>query len=436
MDTERGVNAGLEVKMGWSAHKNTQKALDQALAPLAAGKDSMDLVLLYCSIKHDSQKVVAEVNRRLGSVPIMGCTTTGEMCPGGLLQGGMVLAGLSSDALTAAVGHGQGVYTDPAGAAQRALSMAQRELEPRSPVTARNRICLVHTAGFTLDKPGVEEDVLEALKAQLGEDWLIMGGSAGDDIRFIGNHQFAGRQVFDDAVVLSLITTDLEVAHAMEHGYVPTEQHFVATETAGNLVKSIDGRRALDFYADLLRVPPSRLTTGLNLLRMTDKVPKFLMSFSQKVGLTPQKITDNIPFFTYSVENPFGVKTDSGAYAVKVPKVITPEGFIEFQVRIPQGTPLQLMKLDRERTLDASARAIARVTESLGADPQLTLVYECGGRYMYLYREIDALMSRISASTSSPLVGFFTSAEQGVMEGMACQTHNYSTSILALGRAG
>ena len=37
------------------------------------------------------------------------------------------------------------------------------------------------------------------------------------------------------------------------------------------------------------------------------------------------------------------------------------------------------------------------------------------------------------AATDAEIVGFFTAAQQGSMEGMACQTHNYSTSVLGLG---
>ena len=78
----------------------------------------------------------------------------------------------------------------------------------------------------------------------------------------------------------------------------------------------------LTLYADLLGVKPKKLTKGLGLIRMTDKVPKFLTAMTQKVGLTPQVITDKIPFFAYSNQSPFGVKSDSGAFVVKVPKVV------------------------------------------------------------------------------------------------------------------
>lgn len=426
------MESRLDVTVGYSDDKNTKRAIDQTLERLGRPRD-LGLVLVYASTRHDPRRVVAAVRGAVGDVPLVGCSTTGEMCPAGLLQGGIVVAGLRSEALHAAVGHGSDVYRDPGGAARRAISMARARLDPSAVAASKNKLCLLHTAGFTLDQVGVEEDVLAAVREELGEEWLVVGGSAGDDLRFLKNFQFSGDAVFDDAVVMALIATDLDVAHCMAHGFVPTDRSFEVTDATANLVKTIDGRLARDLYAELLGVAPQKLTVGLNLLRMSDKVPKFLMSFSQKVGLTPQKIVDNVPFFTYAIENPFGVQTASRGFVVKVPKTVTPEGYLEFQTRIARGEKLHLMRLDREMTATASARAITRAKEELKSEPRLTLVFECSGRYMYLFREIDALARRIRESTTADIAGFFSSAEQGSMEKTTCQTHNYTTSILAFG---
>ena len=46
--------------------------------------------------------------------------------------------------------------------------------------------------------------------------------------------------------------------------------------------------------------------------------------------------------------------------------------------------------------------------------------------------EMDFLVDQIQIYPTE-IVGFFSAAEQGTMEGMSCQTHNYSTSVLAIG---
>ena len=65
--------------------------------------------------------------------------------------------------------------------------------------------------------------------------------------------------------------------------------------------------------------------------------------------------------------------------------------------------------------------------------PAVVLVFECLGRYMYLLKQIDRLFPKVREATSAEIVGFFSAAEQGEMQGLTCQAHNYSTAVLGLG---
>lgn len=427
-------DARLTVKVGRSVHRKSREAAREALAPLAGQSKPYQLVFVYCSIKHKQADILAEVRSQLGDVPVLGCTTTGELSSQGLLTDGLVIGGLASDCTEAAVGYADSVFERPDTAARQAVDRAQRALEKLGSPARKHYLCILHTAGFTLDQAGVEEDVLAAVRDELGDEWIVLGGSASDGARFLGSKELAGDQVHEKSVVLGLIATDLEVHHDMAHGFTPTDRSFPITEAQDNVIKRIDGRLAVDFYADLIGIKPKQLTKGLGLLRMTDKVPKFLTAMTQKVGLTPQAITDRIPFYTYAVDHPFGVRSESGAFVLKVPKTITSEGWLEFQTRMDDVAELQLMRTNPEAMLGASADAITAVGRAAGDHPpRLILVYECLGRYMYLLKQIDRVFPKIRAATDAEIVGFFSAAEQGVMEGVQCQTHNYSTSVLGLG---
>jgi hypothetical protein len=421
----------LTVKVGQSAARNSGDAAREALANLGG---EFKLIFVYASIKHKHHKILDEVRRQHGDTPVIGCTTTGEIGSGGVLRDGLVIAGLASDLLEVGVGHGSSVFQRPADATRAAVQMARESLAAAGGGSRQSHVCLVHTAGFTLSQPGVEEDVLLALRGSLGEDWLIVGGSASDGARFLGSRELIRGEVLEQSVVVALLATDLDLHHTMAHGYVPTERSFPVTEAAGNLVKRIDGKLAQDFYAELLGVTPQQLTKGLGLIRMTKKVPKFLSAVSQKVGLTPQVITEKIAFFGHATENPFGVQSDSsGAFVVKVPKLITTEGWLEFQTRMDDVDRLTLMKLDPEATVTASARAVAAASENAAHPPKLILIFECLGRYMYLLDQVEQLFQSVRQATDAEIAGFFSAAEQGTMQGMSCQSHNYSTAVLGLG---
>ncbi len=424
----------ITVRVGRSTHKKSREAVREALVPLSEVAVPYQLVFVYSSIKHKHDEILSEVRRQLGDVPVLGCTTTGELSSDGLLTDGLVIAGLASDCTEAAVGHAARVFDRPDAAAREAVDQAQRALEKLGGPARKNYVCILHTAGFTLDQTGVEEEVLAAVQDELGDEWIVLGGSASDGARFLGSREFAGDRVHEQSVVLGLLATDLEVHHDMAHGFSPADRTFPITEAKDNLVKRIDGRLAVDFYADLIGVKPKQLTKGLGLLRMTDKVPKFLTAMTQKVGLTPQAITDRIPFYTYAVDFPFGVMSDSGAYVLKVPKTITSEGWLEFQTTMDEVAELQLMRTDSEAMLSASADAIAAVGKAAtDHPPRLVLVFECLGRYMYLLKQIHRVFPKIRAATDAEIVGFFSAAEQGAMKGVECQSHNYTTSVLGLG---
>lgn len=425
--------ARLQVKVGHSSARSTEDAVREALGGLDGIDGKLDLVFIYGSIKHRQQPIVDAVRRKLGDVPTIGCTTTGELSSTGFMSDGLVIAGLASDLLEVGVGHGSNVFGRPAAAAAEAVKKARAQLDAAGGPDRRNHVCIMHTAGFTLENAGVEEEVLASIQESLGDDWLIMGGSASDGARFLGSKELCGNRVLEGSVVVALLATDLDVGNAMGHGYLPTKRTFPVTEAKGNVVKRIDGKLALDFYAKLLGVKPKKITKGLNLIRMTDKVPKFLTAMSQKMGLTPKTITEKIPFFKYATENPFAVRSESGSFVVKVPKVITPEGWIEFQTRMDKASELTLMKLDTDATVTASSRAVAAASEGLENPARLILVYECLGRFMYLLDDLDLLYKKVRGATDAEIVGFFSAAEQGTMEGMGCQSHNYSTSILAIG---
>lgn len=428
------IDSRITVQVGRSTQKKSREAVREALSPLADATEPYRLVFVYCSIKHKHDQILAEVRRQVGDVPVLGCTTTGELSSDGLLTDGLVIAGLASDCTEAAVGHADRVFDRPDAAAREAVDRAQRALEDLGGPARNHYVCILHTAGFTLDHAGVEEDVVAAVRDELGDEWIVVGGSASDGARFLGSREFTGDRVHEQSVTLGLLATDLEVHHDMAHGFTPTNRSFPVTEAKDNLVKRIDGRLAVDFYADLIGVRPKQLTKGLGLLRMTDKVPKFLTAMTQKVGLTPQVITDRIPFYAYAVDHPFGVKSDSGASVLKVPKTISPEGWLEFQTRMDEVAELHLMQTDPEDMLSASADAVAAVGRAAGDHPpRLVLVYECLGRYMYLLKQIDRVFPKVRAATDAEIVGFFSAAEQGIMEGVECQSHNYTTSVLGLG---
>ena len=143
------TDSRLTVKLGRSARRKTRDAAAEALAELGGSPDEFALVLVYCSVQHKHERLLAEVKRQLGSAPIIGCTTTGEITSQGFMTDGLVIAGLGSDQLVAGIGRGQNVFEQPAAAARAAVEMAQQALQARGGLSRPPLVMPVGEAGFS-----------------------------------------------------------------------------------------------------------------------------------------------------------------------------------------------------------------------------------------------------------------------------------------------
>ena len=75
-----------------SAHAAGARAADEALA-----RDDAKLVIVFCSGLHDVTAVVRDVRSRTRDVPLIGCTTAGEIATMGPTDAGVVVVALGGD---------------------------------------------------------------------------------------------------------------------------------------------------------------------------------------------------------------------------------------------------------------------------------------------------------------------------------------------------
>jgi hypothetical protein len=89
----------------------------------------------------------------------------------------------------------------------------------------------------------------------------LVGGSAGDDLRFESTRVFHKGCFHTDSAVLVLAKTAYPVKSFMTQHFVPTERRFVITdaEPEKRLVREIDGLPAAQVYAELIGVDPENL---------------------------------------------------------------------------------------------------------------------------------------------------------------------------------
>ena len=238
------------VRTGQSSSTDTRIAVAELYS--AVEQQDMDLVLFFCSRQYDLAALADEVNRRFAGVHVVGCTTAGEIGPAGCLDNS--ISGVSFSA--AAFDTVSATLTDlRRSSARDAAALTQdllQRLEQRKPdASDENTFALLLIDGLT----GREEPVTRTLQHLLGDIQLV-GGSAGDGVRFDEALVFADGQFRSDSAVVVLASTSMSFRPFKLQHFVATAQRVVITQADGasRTVTEIDGLPAATAYADLVDV--------------------------------------------------------------------------------------------------------------------------------------------------------------------------------------
>jgi hypothetical protein len=396
------------VDIGLSRNLSLPGALDEAFRGLERLKDGYKLVLCYAHPDLGPRRLGQELSRRLRETPWLGCTSDGEITPNGI-QHGLALIGISSAGLQASVGSARGVAADPREAgrqafAQAASSMARigREIGPRS-----GAFVLLHGMGMTAKVVGHEDEVMEGIRESAGWPIPIVGGSAGDEARLLQTFQLGPDFVATDGCALALIAPAPTTSGAFgcTHGYRGLGTVVRVTRIRDHVVEELDGRVAADVYTELVGVNRGLLGRGTGVVRVGARLPRFFSSMAGKMGLTPRALIRSLPFYQLTVEHPFGIPDGAGGHLMMMPRMVSPDGFIDFYTPLAEGTELELMRVDRELAVDAPARAYHSCVAQLPAVPDLFLVFECSGRLIYLGEDSERSVARLLETAKCRVVG-------------------------------
>ena len=235
-----------------AAHPDPVAALGAAL-----GDVPLAVLFLFISPEADLAALAARLPAVFGALPVVGCTTAGEISGQGYGEGDIVAVGLPAS-----------LY-----AAMPLVIPDLGRIEPEALIgrLIRARQVLVRAqpgwegefAFLLVDGLSVREDELAAALARGLGPVPLFGGSAGDGTQFRATHVLAGGQILSNAAVVTLVRTAARVkVFSLDH-LRPTERRMVVTEAdpARRIVRQINAEPAAREYARLLGKDPGQLDT-------------------------------------------------------------------------------------------------------------------------------------------------------------------------------
>jgi len=312
--------------------------------------EGASVVIFFCSPKYDLERLGQALAAAI-SAPLVGCTSAGQIAPGGYVKGGITAVSLTSPELRVTL-HPLTSLVDSAAVSD----VGYRAVASLVNSPSKRGFGLLLLDGLA----NAEELVTATLYESLG-DVPIVGGSAGDDLCHSATFVFDGERFRSGAGVFVLCETSLPFATFKVQHVAPGEAQIVVTEADAEhrLVQELNGKPAAAEYARLLGVPASELTPVL-------------------CGQHPLVLSLGDEHFVR------GVRT------------VNPDGSLTFSCAIETGLILSLgTPLDPMLSLAEGLAAAEQRVEI----PELVLAFDCVTRRLELERrgQLDAVSAYLAA---------------------------------------
>jgi hypothetical protein len=358
----------------WTAWTDAASAADAAAeVARAVGDSALSQIVVFFSADYDAEILARELETRFPGVPVAGCSMSGGIAPAGGLDRGLVAIAFPAErfrivsTVLDAIDH---LDVERTASAVRAL---RRTLDPldrgrESDAAAGRRFALSLIDGLA----NAEETVVSAIAWAL-DGIPIVGGSAGDDLRFRDAVLLHGGTIHRKAAVLVLVETEFAVEIFKSDNFEPTRTKFVVTASDGE-------RRTVH---ELNAEPAAR-------------------EYAMAIGLDPEGLSP-MSFAAY----PLAVKV-GGEYFCRSIRRMNEDGSLSFFCAVDEGVVLTLAE---PRDIVASTRTeLARLDAVLGG-VDLIIGFEC------VLRRLDAESRQVRHGIADlyrryNVVGFETFGEQ------------------------
>ena len=237
-----------QIRMGQSRASDACRAAQEFYA--AVQQPEMAVVVFFCSSRYDLDALTSELNRLFAGVELVGCTTAGEIGPGGYCDFSISGASFPADSFTVVTGLLDRLQQFDVARGQNFVNRLLLQLEARAPSSeAGNSFAFLMIDGLSVR----EEPVARTFQHALG-DIKLVGGSAGDDLQFVRSWAFSGGAFHADSAVLLLASTRLPFKVFKTQHFVSDSERLVVTEAdpARRIVKEINGLPAAEEYARVI----------------------------------------------------------------------------------------------------------------------------------------------------------------------------------------
>ncbi len=374
----------MQVFVAHSLDPSTDDAANELADALRAqmGDARPVVAVVFAAIEHDHERLLRGLQRVVGDIPIVGCTTDGELSSaGGFAEDSAVVAVFCGDDLRARMVVATDLSADIDGAVARAFA--------DDPDVGAPAACMVFADGPTVDAVAV----VRAMAGRLPAGTPMFGGTAADQRRMTATRQFAGTRVLGDCAVAVMLYGEVAIGVGVQSGWAPLGNTGTVTRSRDNVVYEIDGQPAGEFYRKY---------------------------FGEGVELSPDHPLAVGDGATFYLRAPLGPADSPGA--------------ISFAGAVPEGAQVRITAASRDEVVSACEQSMVEALGTYrGGPPTAAMIISCAARRRLLGTRTTEEFAAVDRCLGGvPTFGFYSYGEIGTRQGSAVVDFHNETFVAVL----
>lgn len=389
----KAISAASTTKDAFMAGKEAvERVIDKLSGP-------PDMLWVFGAISYDQQRLLEGIRSVAAGVPLIGCTTDGELSSSGLTEDSVVVLGLASDDIQFHTAYATSLSQD-----SYLAGIAIGEAFKNS----NCRYIQIFSDGLT----GNAGKIIDGIQAVLGKDIVIAGGTSGDGGMFVRTFQYHHDRILTDSIVAVALAGNFSFGTGVGCGWFPVGTAKLVTKSNGNVLHELDGQPALQVYEKFLGRYASRLPA---------------VGVEYPLGLLPSRMDDDEDGY-FLCRATMGVDRDSKS--------------IIFAGDIPQGSLVKMTMGNENDVIEAARKAtedaLAEMKTGSGEiQAEAVFLYSCMARKIVLGSRTNEEVSEVRKIVGNevPIIGFYTYGEYSpAKKRNQSFFHNETVTLTIIGR--
>ncbi|MFW5888275.1 MAG: FIST signal transduction protein [Patescibacteria group bacterium] len=327
-------------------------------------------IIVLASPVFDQEKMLAGVKEEVpGEIPLVGCTTAGEILPSGPQKNSVAVLLIGGDNISFHPVKVENISKDMRGSGEKLGQELKDNLSKD----------LKGTFIFSDGLSGNGTNILRGLISKIGDKIPFSGGAAADNGAMEKTYQYFNNEVLTDAAVALGFGGEVSFLVSAKSGWKPVGLAKKITKAEGTIIKEIDGKPAFHIYEEAFGKEEAR---------------------NYRKPLSPECIT-----------HPLGMKAkDRDEILVRTPLNFLEDDSILVGADVIEGAEVYLMVGTIADAQKATELTINELKESYGENfPEFIFVSECITRFMFFGEKIEEEFKALQKMMPGSIIfGFFS----------------------------